>query len=72
MKAAIFHPKAKEVLRGFPKDIRKALGEAILELQKGHHLVWPLSGPMPSVGLGVEELRVKDSSRIYRTFYYKK
>jgi phage-related protein len=32
----------------------------------------PLSRPMASVASGVEELRVKDESGIYRTFYYKK
>jgi phage-related protein len=30
----------------------------------------PLSKSMPSVGKGVEELRVKDSSGAYRVFYY--
>ncbi len=29
----------------------------------------PLSRPMPSVGTGVAELRVRDSSGIYRAFY---
>lgn len=32
----------------------------------------PLSRPMPSVGAGVEELRVKDRSGAYRVFYYTK
>lgn len=27
---------------------------------------------MPSVGIGVSEIRVKDSSGIYRVFYYTK
>lgn len=30
----------------------------------------PLSKPMRSVGQGCEELRVKDSSGIYRVFYF--
>ena len=30
----------------------------------------PLSRPMSSVGMGVEELRVKDRSGIYRAFYF--
>ena len=72
MKEAIFHPKAKELLRTFSKDVRQAIGQAILELQKGNSLFLPLSKPMPTVGLGVEELRVKDSSNLYRIFYYKK
>lgn len=72
MKVALFHPKAREVLKTFPVDVRKTIGKAILELQKGYTLSMPLSKPMPSVALGVEELRVKDSTGNYRTFYYKK
>ena len=30
----------------------------------------PLSKPMPSVGKGVEELRVKDRAGAFRAFYY--
>jgi len=72
LKEAIFHPKAREVLRTFPQEVRKAFGKAIFDLQKGCHLGMPLSRPMSDVGLGVDELRVKSSSGIYRTFYYKK
>jgi phage-related protein len=32
----------------------------------------PPSRPMPSVGPGVEELRIRDRSGIYRAFYYTK
>ncbi|MBI3249929.1 MAG: type II toxin-antitoxin system RelE/ParE family toxin [Deltaproteobacteria bacterium] len=52
--------------------MRKELGKAILDLQKGHTLGMPLSRPMSSVALGVEELRIRDRAGIYRTFYYKK
>lgn len=72
MKVALFHPKARKTLKTFPVEVRKAIGKAILELQKGYNLTMPLSRPMPSVALGVEELRVKDLAGIYRTFYYKK
>ena len=53
----------------FPKAARQALGEAILDLQYGQKLGMPLSRPMPSVGSGVEELRVRDAAGIYRAFY---
>ncbi|MBI2339123.1 MAG: type II toxin-antitoxin system RelE/ParE family toxin [Deltaproteobacteria bacterium] len=72
MKQAIFHVKAREVIKTFPDDVRKEVGKAILELQKGYNLSMPLSKPVPAVALGVEELRIKDASGIYRTFYYKK
>ncbi len=72
MKLALFHPKAIESIRFFPEKVRRDIGKAIFDLQKGHFLNMPLSRPMPSVALGVEELRIKDESGIYRTFYFKK
>ncbi len=70
MKPAHFHPKARLVLQEFPEDVRRELGKAIFDLQKGHSLAMPLSKPMPSVGKGAEELRIKDRSGAYRVFYY--
>lgn len=70
MKAAIFHPKALDSIRGFPEDVRRELGKAIFDLQAGAKLAMPLSRPMPSIGSGVEELRVRDRSGSYRVFYY--
>jgi phage-related protein len=72
MKSAIFHPKAREIIKTFPLEVKKTIGKSILDLQKGYKLTLPLSKPMPSIGLGVEELRIKDSSGAYRVFYYKK
>ena len=72
MKPALFHSKAREVLKTFPAEVRKELGKAIFDLQKGHTLGMQLSRPMPSVALGVEELRIRDPNGIYRTFYFKK
>jgi len=69
---ALFHPKAREVIKTFPEEVRKELGKAILDLQKGHTLGMPLSRPMPSVALGVEELRMRDRAGIYRAFYFQK
>src|SRR5882762_10956871 len=70
MKPALFHPKARAVLRSFPDDVRRELGKAIFDLQKGQKISMPLSRPMPSVAAGVEELRVKDRTGAYRVFYY--
>ena len=69
MQPAVFHPKALEIIREFPRQAKSALGEAILDLQHGATLGMPLSRPMPSVGAGVSELRVKDANGIYRAFY---
>lgn len=70
MKAAKFHPLARATLQGFPEEIRRELGKAIFDLQKGEKLTIPLSKPMPSVAPGVEELRVKDRTGAYRVFHF--
>jgi len=57
VKLAIFHPAARVAIRLFPKEVRRELGKAIFDLQSGALLVMPLSRPMPSVGVGVSELR---------------
>jgi phage-related protein len=72
VKPAIFHPAARETIRTFPVEVKRELGKAILDLQKGHTLGMPLSRPMPSVALGVEEIRIRDARGIYRVFYFKK
>jgi phage-related protein len=72
MNSALFHPKARDAIRTFPEEVRKELGEAILDLQKGFPLSMPISRPMPSVTPGANELRVRDRAGIYRTFYYTK
>jgi phage-related protein len=70
LKAARFHPKVKDILSGFPVDVKRTLGKAIFDLQKGAKLKMPLSRTMSSVGSGVEELRVKDATGAYRVFYF--
>ena len=72
MKPTIFHRAAREAIRAFPAAVKRQLGKAILDLQKGHGLGMPLSRPMPAVAVGVEELRIRDAAGIYRTFYSKK
>ncbi|MCB0414604.1 MAG: type II toxin-antitoxin system RelE/ParE family toxin [Bdellovibrionales bacterium] len=69
MKSTEFHPAVKKSIQEIPKDIRLALGKAIFALQLGRKLEMPLSKPMKEVGKGVEEIRIKDSSGIYRAFY---
>ena len=70
MKKVIFHPKAREVIRLLPDQVKDDLGQALFLLQQGHKLSMPLSRPMPSVAPGMEELRVKGRDGIYRAFYF--
>ncbi len=72
MKPALFHPKARVALKRFPEGVRRELGKAIFDLQKGEKLSMPLSRPVPPVAEGVEELRVKDRKGAYRVFYLAK
>ncbi|MDP9003077.1 MAG: type II toxin-antitoxin system RelE/ParE family toxin [Myxococcota bacterium] len=69
MKAARFHPAARDALRTFPEDVRRSFGKAIYDLQLGHVLSMSLSKAMPVVGSGVAELRIQDALGIYRAFY---
>lgn len=71
MKAAIFHSSAIAAIRLFPEQVRRELGKAIFDLQKGETLGMPVSRAMPSVAAGVSELRIRDRDGIYRVFYYR-
>ena len=56
MKPALFHPKAREVLRTFPEDVRRELGKLILDLQRGVKLGPPVSRSMNGIAPGVPRL----------------
>lgn len=72
LRKALFHSKVREQLQYSPKEIQKGVGDAILKLQIGEKLSMPEARHMPSVSLGVEELRIKCSDGAYRVFYYMK
>ena len=52
MKTALFHPAAREAIRAFPVEVRKELGKAIYDMQRGETLSMPLSRPMNSIAPG--------------------
>jgi phage-related protein len=62
----VFHPKALDAIRRFPKEARIRLGRGLFRLQIG----MPNSRPMPGVAVGVSELRVRVEDGSYRVFYY--
>jgi phage-related protein len=70
MKAALFHPAAIAAIRSFPRGVRRDLGKLLYDVQMEVRPGMPQSRPMPSVAPGVEELRVRDRSGVYRAFYY--
>jgi phage-related protein len=66
----VFHPKARQAIRRFPKDIRVRLGKGLFRLQMGELVGMPDSRPMPGVAAGVSELRVGAADGNFRAFYY--
>ncbi|HMV37191.1 MAG TPA: type II toxin-antitoxin system RelE/ParE family toxin [Turneriella sp.] len=72
MKQVIVAAHARQTIKAFSRSVRMELGKYIYQLQMGHKLSMPVSRPMPSVGLGAHEIRLKDEAGIYRVFYYLK
>jgi phage-related protein len=70
MKAALFHPAAIAAIRSFPRGVRRDLGKLLYDVQMEVRPGMPQSRPMPSVAPGVEELRLRYRSGVYRAFYY--
>jgi phage-related protein len=56
-------------LKKFPVSIRADLADALARLDEGLNLSMPLSRPMPGIGPGVHELRLKDTGTTYRVIY---
>ncbi len=56
-------------LKKFPLELQKDLLTIVEQLNDGVKFSLPLSRLMPSIGKGVHELRLKDSSGQYRVIY---
>jgi phage-related protein len=56
-------------IESLPEGIRGDLADALARLDDGLLLSMPLSRPMPAIGAGVHELRLKDRSGVYRVIY---
>ena len=52
-----------------PEEVRGDLADALARLDAGLMLSMPVSRPMPSIGRGVHELRLRDRSGTYRIVY---
>lgn len=67
MKPVQFLGDSLKRLRAFPEDVRMDAGYQIDKLQHGEQ---PDDfKPMPSIGKGVEEIRVRDGTGAYRIIY---
>lgn len=56
-------------IEAFPEEIRGDLADALARLDAGLTLSMPLSRPMPSIGRGAHELRLRGRSGSYRVAY---
>ena len=61
--------QCQKELQDFPEEVRGDVLDAIEKLRAGLQLSMPLSRPMPSLGQGINELRLKDRSGQYRVIY---
>ena len=67
MKPVRFLGDSLQCVRAFPAAVRHDIGFQIETLQRGGQ---PVDfKPMPAIGKGVEELRVRDGSGAYRVIY---
>lgn len=67
MKALRFLGDSLRRLREFPEDARQDAGFQLDKVQRGERA--SDCKPMPSIGSGVEEIRVWDESGTYRVIY---
>lgn len=67
MKPIAFLGNSLEQLREFPQEAKQDAGYQMEKLQRGEQ---PDDfKPMPIIGKGVEELRIRDDTRAYRVIY---
>ncbi len=65
-----FRGSALDDLRAFPASARREAGHQLDQVQQGRQPDdWK---PMPSVGQGVQEIRVRDAAGIFRVIYVAK
>lgn len=70
MKPVHFVGSSREDLRELPENARETAGHQLFKVQQGKEPDdWK---PMPTVGIGVQEIRVWDESGTYRVLYVAK
>jgi phage-related protein len=61
--------QCKKDILTLPLEIREDLADVLVRLEEGHLLSLPLSRPLPQIGKGINELRLRDQNGIYRIIY---
>jgi phage-related protein len=67
MKEIEFLGDSLKVISLFPRDARQNAGRQLAKVQQGN--LPDNYKPMPEVGKGVEEIRIRDEAGIYRVIY---
>jgi phage-related protein len=66
-KPVTFHGDSLERLRKFSEDARREAGHELYQVQRGANPSnWK---PMPTIGAGVREIRIRDATGAYRVIY---
>jgi phage-related protein len=66
-KSVTFHGDSLDRLRDFPEDARRQAGHELYQVQKGLDPTdWK---PMPTIGVGVREIRIRTGVGAYRVIY---
>jgi phage-related protein len=67
MKRLLFLGSSLDDLRGFPESVKREAGHQLDRVQRGLEPDdWK---PMPSIGAGVSEIRVRDEAGAFRIIY---
>lgn len=61
--------QTRDEIHNWPIEVRKDLGSILTKLQKGKSVGYPDTKSMSAVAKGVFEIRLKDTSGIFRAFY---
>jgi phage-related protein len=67
LKPVTFHGDTLDRLRNFTEDARREAGHELYQIQRGRDPSdWK---PMPTIGAGVREIRVREAGGAYRLIY---
>jgi phage-related protein len=67
LRPVVFHGDSLDRVRHFPGNARSAAGHELYQVQRGRDPSdWK---PMPAVGTGVREIRIRETSGAYRVIY---
>ena len=72
MKKIRLHRAVEKEIETWPLAVKIELADLLGLLSSGKIIGMPASRPMPSVSIGVSELRIKERSGHYRAFYFTK